>query len=311
MAEITLRQLRSLVVLAEELHFRRAAARLHLTQPALSHQIQQLETIVGVRLFNREGRRVTLDPAGESLAGDARRLLAELDRAVSAAQRAGIAHVPLRICHSPSISRILIPRIAGGLRDARPALDVVWIERSEELVGLELLSGRYDVVIGRFPPPGDEIEHQVLLWERPGVYLDRRDPLAALDEVSLTSLGGRRILTVRPESVPQHFEATQRDLRVAGVEADVEPTMSYGNWASADMRRQILENECVVIGLASARDTLPDVTVVPLAQPATPIPITVSWRTGDTRADVRAFVELARTVVEQVDETWLAAGPGG
>jgi LysR family hydrogen peroxide-inducible transcriptional activator len=306
MAEITLRQLRSLVVLAEELHFRRAAARLHLTQPALSHQIQQLETTVGVRLFNRDRRRVTLDPAGESLAGDARRLLTELDRAISDAQRAGIAHVPLRICHSPSISRILIPRIADMLGATRPDLDVVWSERSEELVGLELLSGRYDLVLGRFAPPGREIEHEVLLWERPGVYLDRRDPLAALDEVRLAALAGRRILTVRPESVPQHFEATQRDLRAAGVEADAEPTMSYGNWASAEMRRQILENECVVIGLASARDTLPDVTVVPLAQPTTPIPVTMSWRTSETRADVHAFVELAHTVAEQLDEPWQA-----
>jgi DNA-binding transcriptional LysR family regulator len=311
MAEITLRQLRSLVVLAEELHFRRAAARLYLTQPALSHQIQQLEKTLGVRLFSREGRRVTLDPAGESLAGDARRLLVELDRAVSDARRAGTAHLPLHICHSPSISRILIPGIASGLRDARPERDVVWIERSEELVGLELLSGRYDLVLGRFAPPERGIDHELLLWERPGVYLDRRDPLATLDEVPLSALGGRRILTVRPESVPQHFEATQHDLRLAGVEADVEPTMSYGNWASAEMRREILAGECVVIGLASARDTLPDVTVVPLAQPATAIPVTVSWRTGDMRADVRAFVELTRAVAEQLDEPWLAAGPGG
>jgi DNA-binding transcriptional LysR family regulator len=304
MAEITLRQLRSLVVLAEELHFRRAAARLHLTQPALSHQIKQLEEQVGVRLLDRDGRGVSLNPAGESLTADARRLLAELDRAVGAARRAGTANLPLHICHSPSISRILIPPIVDALRSREPELDVVWIERSEEVVGLELLSGRYDLVLGRFAPPDRGIEHEILLWERPGVYLDRRDPLANLDEVPLAALAGRRIRTVRPESVPQHFEVTQRDLRAAGLEAAAEPTMSYGNWASADMRREILEGVCVVIGLASARDTLADVTVVPLAEPATPIPVSVAWRAGETREDLWTFIELARAVAGGIAEPW-------
>jgi DNA-binding transcriptional LysR family regulator len=306
-AEVTLRHLRYLIALAEELHFRRAAERLHLTQPALSHQIRQLEEILGVRLFDRDGRHVGLTQAGDTLVVDARRLLGEVESAVDRARRAGGAGAPLKLCHSPSIRRILIPALMAELRRRGPAIDVLWIERSEEAVGAELADGRYDVVLGRFPLAGPGLEHDVLLWERPGVYLAQDDPLVALDEVPLTALAGRRIRTVRRESVPRHFEATMMDLKAAGLHAGIEPIMSYGNWASDEMLREVSEGVCVVIGLASADGTLPRTRVKPLAPPASPIPLTISWRKNDPRAEVTEFIELAHVVADAIDAPWLTS----
>jgi acetyl esterase/lipase len=86
---IELRHLRAFVAVAEELNFGRAAARLHLSQPALSRQIQALERLVGCRLLRRSTRSVELTPAGGALLERARRLLADVDAAVSATQSAG------------------------------------------------------------------------------------------------------------------------------------------------------------------------------------------------------------------------------
>ena len=83
----TLEQLRGLVAVAEELHFGRAAARLRMTQPPLSRQIQKLEAAVGAHLLDRDSRRVSLTPAGEVFLSEARRILALAEAAPNLAQR--------------------------------------------------------------------------------------------------------------------------------------------------------------------------------------------------------------------------------
>ncbi len=81
------RVLRLIVTLAEELHFGHAAARLHVSQPALSGTVKSLASDLGVRLFNRTSRSVELTEAGHILVAEARRLIQENDRPVSLVPR--------------------------------------------------------------------------------------------------------------------------------------------------------------------------------------------------------------------------------
>src|SRR4051794_769030 len=104
------RLLRSFVAVAEELHFGRAAARLHLSQPPLSVHVKRLEADLGVRLFERTNRRVTLTAAGVELLGRARRLLEDADRAVAEVQRVARGETGLvTVGYTSTATHVVLP----------------------------------------------------------------------------------------------------------------------------------------------------------------------------------------------------------
>src|SRR5262249_13637094 len=124
---LNLRHVEAFLALAEELNFTRAAARLHLTQPALTHQIQQLELAVGTDLVDRRKRQIELTPAGTAFLPEARRLLEAADRAVAAARNAVEPERPVRVAYSSSVGWLLFPELLDRLESMRDRLSVVWI----------------------------------------------------------------------------------------------------------------------------------------------------------------------------------------
>jgi len=143
--DLDLRLVRYFVVLADELHFGRAAARLHISQPALSQQIRKLEDSVGTKLLLRDSRHVTLTPRGERFLDDGRQLLAiaERMRQEPAANTVRIAHI-----FELSTSRI----VADAFAAAHPTVQLV--ERSMDSARQldALLGDRLDVAILRVTP---------------------------------------------------------------------------------------------------------------------------------------------------------------
>jgi LysR family hydrogen peroxide-inducible transcriptional activator len=132
----TLRQLQYALAVAETLSFRRAAERCRVAQPSLSTQIAQLESALGVRLFERDRRRVLVTAAGEALLARARRVIVDADDLSAAARAAGDPLAgALRVGVIPTISPYLLPRVAPALRSTYPRLAITWIEeRTDELV---------------------------------------------------------------------------------------------------------------------------------------------------------------------------------
>jgi len=188
-----LRHLRSFATLAEERHFGRAAARLHIAQPALSQQVKQLEREFGVELVSRTTRRVELTEAGRRFADHARAVLGSADRAaadmaLAAAGRAG--RVSAGFIGTASYE--LLPRAAREVRDALPG---VRLDLHSELLSPALLdgllTGTYDVVVLR--PDGitrSDVDMRLLRTEKLVAVLPDRHPLAHRGRIDLAQLAG-------------------------------------------------------------------------------------------------------------------------
>ncbi|MEU5537991.1 LysR substrate-binding domain-containing protein [Streptomyces sp. NPDC020362] len=180
-----LRQLTYFVAVAEELHFGRAAERLHIVQSAVSQQIQRLERELGAELFDRSPRRVRLTAAGERLLPEARAVLAAADKARTAvAEPAG-----LRIGTSTGLGAHL-DRVLAAFAERAPdvPVDLVSLPVSERLA--RVAAGRLDAAFVRSaePPPGVRV---LPLWPDPLVAaLPAVHPLAGRPDIDLADLAG-------------------------------------------------------------------------------------------------------------------------
>lgn len=206
MLDTRFRALHALVVLAEELHFGRAARRLGIAQPHLSVQIRRLEAEVGAALFVRTPR-VAPTAAGEAMLEAARRILAEVSAGV---ERARATERGVRGSLSVAFaSTVMLTRLPGALREFRdhhPEIGLRLRElHSSEQIGL-LKAGALDVGLSReTPKAGDGLEGVPLLVEPFVVVLNARHALAAKRSISLRELRGEPfILFPRPLASSMH-----------------------------------------------------------------------------------------------------------
>jgi LysR family hydrogen peroxide-inducible transcriptional activator len=144
----TVRQLQYAVAVAQHLSFRKAAALCHVSQPSLSAQLAQLEDALGVRLFERDRRRVLVTGQGAALLERMARVMRETDDLVDAATR---ARDPLQGSVTmgviPTVAPYLLPEIAPALRSAYPKLSFVWVEEKTAVLKEQLARGDVDAAI--------------------------------------------------------------------------------------------------------------------------------------------------------------------
>lgn len=171
----SLRQLQYVVAVADALSFRRAAEHCHVSQPSLSAQIAELEEQLGLRIFERNQRRVLVTQAGAVIVERARRLLLAADDLVIAAQREGD---PLRGSMSlgviPTISPYLLPKITPELRARFPALTVHWVEDKTLLLLRALREGELEAALVALEADLGGVEHAVVGTD-PFVLVGRPD----------------------------------------------------------------------------------------------------------------------------------------
>ncbi|MFZ4301970.1 LysR family transcriptional regulator [Streptomyces cinereoruber] len=193
-------QLRLFVVLAEELHFSRAAARLFITQSALSQQIRDLERRLGVRLFDRSSRAVTLTPQGRVLLADARGVVAAMDR-LSRSASTQARRLSGRLVVGTIGAEAAMPYTRAVLRLLHERHPLVQVDvRSLHFADHFDALFRHDVDVAflRPPvPPGVEVQH--LATEPRLACLSASDPLVDRDRIALAELARHPVIDVPPQ----------------------------------------------------------------------------------------------------------------
>jgi len=175
----TLRQLQYVVAVADTLSFREAAALCHVSQPALSTQLAQLEEAIGVRLFERDRRGVLPTNAGKDVVDRARRLLLDTEALVAAAKTsADPLESTLRLGIIPTVSPYLLPSVTPALRKAFPLLKAVWVEDKTANLVAALEAGTLDAALVALEAElGSELDHETVAVD-PFVLATRKgDPL--------------------------------------------------------------------------------------------------------------------------------------
>jgi DNA-binding transcriptional LysR family regulator len=220
--EMELRHLRYFVAVAEELHFRRAGERLHVAQPAVSEQVRKLEEELGVRLFNRTQRSVSLTDAGAAFLIEARRVLEQAETARLAARNArDRATARLRLGYMPTSLPASVPRALQRLAVAMPRLETTMEPGS----GLELIeavrSERLDGAVVSLPAPAAGLRTTVLGEQRAIAALPVLHDQAVSSEIRLQQVAPERIVVLPREANRPFYDAVV----AASHDAGLSPTL--------------------------------------------------------------------------------------
>jgi DNA-binding transcriptional LysR family regulator len=191
-----LRQLRSFLAVADLRHFRRAAARLHVSQPAVSRQIQQLERELGTALFQRPPGPVVLTEAGRELQARARRALDELEIArATIVQAGGGPHGHLALACFDSASTYLVPELLTRLVTRYPQVQLSVATLGTRDALRQLREGGVDAAIVTLPVASADLDVLPLYREQLVVALPRVHPLTAQSSIRLPTLAPERLVT--------------------------------------------------------------------------------------------------------------------
>ncbi len=309
MADVDLRLLRSFLAVAEELHFGRAAARTFIAQQALSRNVARLERQLGVQLFVRSTRRVTLTTAGERLLPRARALLSTYDELLASVTR---ADRPLRV-------DVLRDRCTAArvLAKARTLTDGHALEaRYHGGFGAALdalVDHRIDVAFGRSTnsrvPLPDGLVHRVVRFEPLGVILAPEHPLASGDSMPVAAMAGLTIDTSAGNAAAPEWEELAGDLVRAhgGTPApDHHPGPAVMAAPTEETALHLRATGWPIVTHLDGPD-IPGVVVLPLVDPVPLYPWSIVHRRGLRHHALDALHQAATELGEA--EHWLELPP--
>lgn len=287
--------LRTFLETADAGSLSRAANQLGLSQPSLSTQIQRLEQQLGVTLFQRHGRGVTLTAGGRALYPRARQILEELRAAEEAVRREGTGSGgTLQVGAIPTIAPYVLPAALRRFRTQYATTRVDLREDYSAVLAKQLLDGALDVVIAALPYAFEHLDTELLGTDTLVVAVPASHPAARAGRITLAQLHDSPAVTLDPahclgEQVAGFCSSRQVMPSVVCRSAQLATVLEL---VGADVGISI------VPAMAAARHNTPQCAYVPLVDHTLQREIVAVWRRGTTPGtEARAFVDAVRDVV--------------
>lgn len=269
-----LRRLQQFVAAAEARNFTAAAAQLHLSQQALSSSVRQLEAELGVQLFSREGRRITLTAAGESLLLEARALLAAARTVADHVRAAADDRPPYVVGHSPALTRSEVYELIEPAVEAFPDSSFTLRQMYPSELGTRVADGSVHLGLRRGVAPAGPLAAAVIGYHRVRVALPPGHHLSGRGRIDIAELSGERLALWAPPGASDFSDFLMGACRRAGFEPDYVVSRVQG----ADMVAAPLTTGAVALVTAAVGTALNGrVSVVDL-EPALLVPVQAFWQ---------------------------------
>lgn len=286
---IDIKPLRYFVVLAETLHFGKAAARLHLSQPPLSRQLAALEEAIGVKLLERSPRKVTLTAAGESFLADARAILASVEQAAANARAAAAGELGrLTVGFTMCAAHSVVPRHAKNFTQAWPGVKLQLREVISNDLAEQVRNGDIDAAI-MFPTTNDvALSCRAIHTEPLCVALPATHPRAGSERFQIEQLADEVFVMAAEEVAPSLRATIVNHCQAGGFMPDVR--------FEVQLQQTVLSLVSEGVGIALVPVSMckirPDNVVFrPLAKAPT-IDLLLAWSPVNLNPCVRKFVDL-------------------
>lgn len=292
-----LSQMRCFVAVAEELHFGRAATRMNLTQPPLSRQVQMLEAAVGVRLLNRDKRRVTLTPAGRVFLTDARLLLEHARGAVNRARMAERGEVgALSLGFTALASVSIMPKLVAMTRAEHPGIALILREMLSTDQEQRLLAGQLDIALLRPPVRHRELISLLVHRERLVLAVPKSWTLHGAETIELRVLHGEPFIMYSPDEAQFFFDLLTSLFHRTKTAPDV---VQHAGTPYSILALVGIGLGAALVPASAQRFPAPDVRFLSLDLPAdATIDLLVAWRRLNNNPALSPFIATIRSLVQ-------------
>ena len=292
---IELRHLRYFLAVAETSHFTKAAGKLNVTQPTLSHQIRQLEGQLNLSLFDRIGRRVRLTSAGELLLPHARRVLKELEDAHTAlSELSQLKRGELDVGIVQTVNACVIPEIVGRFSATHPGVRVNCLELAVEDIESGLHTGKLHIGISFFPPVQNGLMGERLFTEELVGVVPEEHALAKRKRLRVSEIGAEDLVLLSRKYCTRQL--IDQAFLEAGVAPHVRIEMNSVERILSTVRQARLATLLPSLALCEKDAGL---RAIPLINPTPRRAIGILWPKGaQRRAAAKAFAQITAEILE-------------
>jgi len=294
---VELRHLRYFVAVAQERHFRRAAANLNISQPPLSQQIHNLEEELGVQLLLRIGRRVELTSAGRVFLSHAERILQSVEKAAGDARRAQQGAIgKLAVGFIGSSAYSVLPWILSSFRSSVPEVELELHQQSIAEQVKALVEGQIDVGVLRSPISDSRLSTRGIFVERFVAALPATHRLAIETRISLRDLANEDFVVFPPQPGMMFYNIVHGLCQKAGFAPRIVQTATPMQTVIGLVRAGI---GISLVPQSVRQLNAPDIVYIDIADEGAQAELALAWRHDDASDVLRVFIAIATATAQR------------